>query len=260
MKNAKSFACFISVCFMLLGFQVMAAEVDAVLQWSDKTNLGTTVDGKVTAVYVKPGMTVKAGELLVELDQRYFKVKKLQSQSAMEYARLEMEEAQREKARATELFERTVLSEFDRQKADIDLARASAAYAKARADHQHAQLDAEYSQVVAPFDGVILKVLTAPGEIVVNQNESTVLVKMARANEMVADAQVNGDYLSGLAIGQSLDVAFRGQWYAGTISGFSLEPDDANANNRLYTISVVLPVDKASRPRAGEVSAVRLPD
>ncbi len=237
-----------------------AEDINAVLDWSEKRQLGTMISGMVTKVHVRPGMHVKAGDALLEMDQRYFKVRLLHEKARLEAARLQMEEAQREQERAIELFDRTVLSVFDRQKADIDLARAIASHAEAKANYEETRLDMEYSNFVAPYDGIVLNVLIAPGEVVVNENSSVTLVEIARADEMLVRCLLNSEQLSKLKIGQQVEAAFRGQWLDAEVHSMSMEADSTDSQAIRYLVTARLKVAPDDFARAGEASAIRLPD
>ena len=250
----------ISALFFLVGNTVHAVDVNAQLDWSDKRNLGTTISGKVDKVNVHPGANVQVGDVLVELDARYFKVKQMQAKARMQHTKLQMEEAQREQERAIELFDRTVLSVFDRQQADIQLASAQATHADARADFEMAKLDMEYSKIISPYSGIVLTVNVSPGEVVVNKDEVTTLIQVARADEMIARATVSADLLSKLKIGQSLDVAFRGQWQKGIVHNIRHLSGVSAGNAAQYSVEVKLPVEVDVGARAGEASAIRIAD
>jgi multidrug efflux system membrane fusion protein len=232
---------------------VWAAEINALLDWSDLRKLGTTVSGKVSKVMVRSGMKVKKGEPLLVLDQRTFNVRVQQSRAAMDHARLLMEEAQREQDRAIELYDRTVISDYERQQADIGLASAKAVFTKAKADYEQARLDKEYSQLNSPYDAVVLNVYVAPGEVVVNETESRVMLEIARADEMLVTTVLDGNQIASLQMGQKIDVAFRGQWTEGEIHSLSM-------NDKGYQLAVKLSVKPADNARAGEASAVRVSD
>lgn len=233
---------------------VQAAEINAVLEWADQRELGSTVSGEITRVTVRPGMSAAKGNLLLEFDQRNFKAMSNKTIAAVHSAKLLMEEAQREQDRAIELYDRTVLSDFDRQQADIGLAKARSHYAEARAARVTAAIEQEQSRIVAPYNAVILDVSVGEGEVVVNENQARVLITVARSNAMLASALVSSDQLSSVKVGQSLEVAFRGQWRKGEL--YSIKPQ----SNGQYRMHVLFSVAKDDNARAGEASAIRLPD
>ena len=239
---------------------VLAYEIDAVLDWSDKRSLGTTVNARVSSVNVKVGDVVKEGKLLLALDDRYFKAKQREAMSSLNHAKLLLEEAKTDQGRAIELYDRAVLSEFERHQADIALAQEKSVFSNAKSAYELATLDVEYSRIKAPFNSVILKVNTAVGEVIVNRTEANVLVEVARADEMTVKGFLSGEAVSKLNIDQKVDVAFRGGWEKGTIKELGLEPKTISEKVRFYEIVVSLPIDPSLNPRAGELSAIRIPE
>ncbi|MGD2116728.1 MAG: efflux RND transporter periplasmic adaptor subunit [Chromatiales bacterium] len=235
-----------------------AADIEAVLDWSGRAALGTTVNGKIIKVNVQAGDRVTQDQPLVELDGRYFQSRMELARAEMQHKKLLLEEAQREQARAAELFDRTVLSEFDRQKADNELAAAEAAYQAARTAYRTAQLDLEYSRILAPYDSIVLRVAAQPGEVVVNTNETRVLVEVARADQMLARALLSAEALASLKIGQSIQVAVQGQWLDGQLQRIGLQPASVSGRNALYEIEVSFPLNEQLPARAGEASALRI--
>ena len=248
---------FIMSWLLFFSAHAFAAEINAKLNWSDKRRLGTTVSGKVTAVNVRPGVVVNKEAVMLELDQRFFKVNLERSRAQTKAARLLLEEALREQDRTIELYDRTVISNYERQQADIQLSSARAEYAHAQAEYERARLELEYSQIVAPYDAVVIAVDTAIGEVVVNENESRTLVEVAKADQMLSLAEVSSDQISGISIDQEMDVAFRGKWQSGQVD--SITPLTPGSEQK-YLLSVRFAVKPDSAARAGEASAIRLPD
>ena len=235
----------------------LTAEINAKLDWSDLRRLGTTVSGKVTQVNVRPGVIARQDDILVELDQRFFKMNLERTRAERQAARLKLEEGQREQDRAIELYDRTVISDFERQQADIQLSAARAHYARTQAEYERAKLEQEYSLIRAPYDAVIIAVDTAIGEVVVNENESHVLVKVARADQMLSLAEVSSEQVSGVNVDDDIEVAFRGKWLEGKVEAIMpLKP----GQEQRYLLSVRFSVDPQAAARAGEASAIRLPD
>ncbi len=242
---------------------LFAAEVDATLDWADRRDLGTTVTAKVSAVNVSPGMRISLGTVMIALDSRLFEIRQQRARAMMKAAGLALKEAELEQERAIELYDRTVLSQFDRRQADVGLAKAQASYAEASAEHQMAALDIEYSQLLAPYDARVLFVDAAPQEVIFSELQSPVLVSIARDNQMRSVAQLSGEQLTGLTLGQSMQVAFRGQWRDGVVESIQLQSTSltpGEAAKPLYSVAVIFDVDPALQPRAGEKSAIRLPD
>jgi multidrug efflux system membrane fusion protein len=138
----------------------------------------------VSKVPAGTGQRVKRGELLVSLDPRGFRARLNSARAESARAQAMLEEARREDERASELYDRTLLSDHERTKASIALREAEAVAAQAAASLVQARLDHERSQLKAPFDGLVLAVRAAPGQSIVSEYQSNPLVELASDSRM----------------------------------------------------------------------------
>ncbi len=168
--------CLLGIC---VSVAAVAADVPAVVGWSQKVELGTLVSGVVGEVHVRPGQIVSKGDELISLDGRSFSGQVNRRLAAYKYAKAALEEAEREDERAVELYDRTVLSDFERNQALIALHSARARAEAAHVDLIEARLELERSVVRAPFDGIVLAVNVSPGQTVVSEWQSQPLVTLA---------------------------------------------------------------------------------
>ncbi|CAH0530380.1 efflux RND transporter periplasmic adaptor subunit [Vibrio hippocampi] len=113
------------------------AQVDA----TDRAQLSFQVAGQISAVDVKMGETVQAGEVLATLDPTDYQV-------ALDARQAEFNLAKSQFERAKRLFDQKLISadEFDRRETQYKAATASL--------HQ-AESDLGYTQIIAPFDGTV---------------------------------------------------------------------------------------------------------
>lgn len=121
----------------------IAARVDLVgTTASDKTiNLSARIGGYVQDVLASAGDRVKAGDLLVMLDDR-----EVREQLAAAEAQLKLAES--EFRRARQLFDRNAASEQE-------LTAAESAFTTARAQVDRTKVLVSYARVTAPIDGVV---------------------------------------------------------------------------------------------------------
>jgi len=188
--------------------------------------------------------TVSKGQLLVQLDTRPFESAQHEAEAQAHKHKLNRDEAERELQRTRELYERTVISVHDLQLGEIAFASADADYASARAELEMAQLRLGYATVQAPFAGLVLEVAVAPGVTVVNTQQATSMVTLARDRPMVARARVAAEEAGALSPGQSATVEVDGQSYPGKVVQIGAEAD---ASGR-YELSVSFdPGDAALR-------------
>jgi RND family efflux transporter MFP subunit len=214
-----------SLVVCLAATSASAADYPAELAWTQRVILSTPVSGVVASVPVVSGDRVSEGQVLVQLDKRPFKsaLRKASAQ-ALKY-KLNREEAERELQRTRELYERTVISVHDLQVGEIAFASAEADYASARAELEAAQLHLEYAAVQAPFAGLVLEVTVAPGETVVNTQQATPMVTLARDRPMLARARIPAEEAGVLSPGQSASVDANGQSYPAKIVQIGSEAD-----------------------------------
>lgn len=168
----------------LLNGSLVAGELTGVLAWGERMDMGSLVSGMVSEVPVRAGQRVSRGDLLLGLDRRGFRADLDGAIAEAAHAQARLEEAQREDERATELYDRTLLSEHERALAITVLREAEAVAARASANLEKARLAHERSQLTAPFDGVVIAVHAAPGQAVLSDHQVAALVELAGDTHM----------------------------------------------------------------------------
>ena len=243
---------------LLMGGTAGASELAATLGWAQRAELGTLVSGVVSAVAVRPGQSVAAGEELLRLDDRGFRAQVAEAKAGVAQALVHYEEAERESRRADELYDRTVLSEHELQLAKIGFEEARAALQAARARSTQKELDLERSRILAPFDAVVLRVEVGPGQVVVSDLQSRPLVVVAERGRMVARALATVEQLAGLEAGKNLQVGVRGDWLDGRVSHMGLEPESGSGVDARYLLEVSVETTPGGRRlHAGEPAVIR---
>jgi multidrug efflux system membrane fusion protein len=233
-------------------------QVDGVVTWSQRVELGTLVSGVISQVHVRPGQSVKRGDTLVELDDRGFAGQVQRWRAEYRHAKGLLEEAEREDERAAELYDRTVLSDFERNQALLALDAARAHLALVNAHLVDARLDLERSQIKAPFDGVILQVNAVPGQTVISEMQVQPLVALADNTRMTVRAELEAGAAARAAIGQRVALGARGRQFEGTVAYVGMEPMPADGTGLRYAVQVDVDPDQASGLRVGEKVSVEL--
>ncbi len=244
-------------CSLLIGGDLLAKDVQAVLDWRQRVELGTLVDGVVNKVNVTVGQHVNRGTLLVELDQREIQARLAWAEARAAAAKLQHDEARRELDRALDLYDRTLISDHERKQAEVDAAKADALVLMAEAELTHIRLKREYSRIKAPFDGVVIGIDIHQGQALVNQLQSLPVVTLVDSSRMKAVVQVSVDAANELKIGGAVKVGVRGEWIDGEISSIGLEPQ-ANSDGSGYRMEVLFTPQELMQLRAGEPVVVRI--
>ena len=225
-------------------------------------DISARVAGYVQSIQVDDNQFVKAGQTLVELDQRDFKValdqakaQTLQRRADVDQAQATYDRAKLDYDRGVDLFHNkvTAKSEFDSATATFKaasgaLASAQANLAAAEAAQANAELQLSYTAIVAPADGVVAKKTVETGHRI---QPGQALMAVVERNVWVL-GNFKETQLAQMCVGQHVDVkidsvpghAFSGHvdsLQPGTGSTFALLPPD-NATGNFTKIVQRLPV------------------
>lgn len=241
----------------LLGWThaVVAADVPAVLYWSQRVELSPPVSGIVQTVNVEAGQQVKKGQVLLSLDNVAFQARLAESGAAINRYREEAADAKRELERAQELYNRTVLAttELDQAKLRQSRAQSQLSEAEARLKQNSKYLDDTFLR--APFDALVVSRMVEPGQAVASGLQPQPLLVLAKSGEMLARAKLSVEQIEKLKIGQMVTVETGQHSYSGRIKTLGLEPLAKDAG--LYPVDVVFPVKIPLR--AGLPGVLKLP-
>jgi RND family efflux transporter MFP subunit len=131
-----------------------------------QSDLGFRVSGKILERSVNMGQRVQKGQVLMRLDSVDLKLSLAAQQANVEATRAKYIQAQADEARAAVLVETRAVSrqEYDQARAALDSAKAQleAAEAQARVSNN----SSEYAVLLADADGVIVRTLSEPGQVV----------------------------------------------------------------------------------------------
>lgn len=244
----------LGMALLLLSTPLSAADYDARLQWERRVELSTPVRGVISEVPAQAGQRVEAGGVLVRLDDRGFRAAVSEARSRLKSLEAVRAEARRERDRAEELYDRTVLSDHELQIAINEAKKAEADYAAARAALVQARLNLEYSAIRAPFNALVIDVQAEQGQTVLSDLQPTTLVTVAAADSMIARAALTEQQVESLQVGQSATVRLGERRHSGKIKSIGLEP----VGDGKYPIAVSFALDQ-QRYRVGQAAVIELP-
>ncbi len=203
----------------------LAAELVGRVYWAQQVALSTAVAGVVEEVRVSPGQRVEQGALLLRLRQDHLQADLAAAEAGVKAATLRWEEAGRELQRANELYERGVLSDTELVAAQLAEAEAAARQKQALAARARARYVLEHSEIRAPFDGVVLRRLAQPGQVVAVAMQPPSLLVLARWGRLAVSARVEAAVARGLRQGMSVQVLWRGKRQPASITYLGLAGD-----------------------------------
>lgn len=139
---------------------------DGVVEAVRTSSIGADISGRVTALLVHAGDKVKAGQVLLRIDERVANQQALATQSQVAAAQAQLDAAKADFERRQSLYQQKFLS-----KAALDRAEAEYKSAAAQAKAQIAQATAAGVQtglhtIAAPYDGIVAETLVELGDMV----------------------------------------------------------------------------------------------
>lgn len=184
-----------------------AAEFPARLEWAGRVNLSVPVSGVVDQVLAQPGQRVKKGQLLASLEPTLFKAAVAETRAELDRLSEEQAEAARDLERARELYARTVASTTELDAARLRHARTQAGLAAAQARVERSRRLLAESELRAPFEALILARQAEPGLIVASQCQPPALFSVARAEEILVRALIDGTQAAQMRLGAEAQVS-----------------------------------------------------
>lgn len=178
--------------------------------------LSADADGIVSRIAADSGTSVKAGDLLVELDTTVEVAQLASAQARAELAKINLD-------RAKELWDRQANS-----KSEYDTAEATAKQADADVLALKAQIAKK--QLRAPFDGRVGIRLVNVGQFVPRGKD---MIPLQKLDPIYVNFNVPQQQLADLAIGQKIAVsidAFAGQQFTGSVSAINAVVDPSTRN------------------------------
>jgi HlyD family secretion protein len=147
----------------------------------EEAKIASQIVGRVIAVEVKDGQRVKAGDILVRLDELPARARLDSSlariealRAAISRAEADRDKAQRDLARISQLADRQVVTPTELADARSAMSKAVAAASQARNELMEAeamlrasQQDLDYATIRAPIDGAIAALDVEVGEVVI---------------------------------------------------------------------------------------------
>lgn len=184
-----------------------------------KVNISGHVIGKIERLYFEEGDWVEKGQKLVDLEKVTFRAQADSMASVVanrridvQRARINLENAQRNWARAQSLSKQGILTEemLDRARFEVDTARTALASAEeavrqAEAGLRQAAEDVQRTTIVAPMSGRIVQKNAQEGEVVITgtmNNPGSVIAVLADLSEVLVEAEVGETEVVRVRVGQ----------------------------------------------------------
>ncbi len=179
-----------------------AVSVGVVTLSSQPVSLASELPGRVTApqvAQVRPqvrglirsrlfteGSTVRAGQVLYEIEPDSYRIALASAQASLERSQATLEAARLTAQRRSDLFKIEAVSQQDLQDAQVALQQAQADLAAARAARDAAQLNLDRTRVTAPIGGRVDVSSVTPGALV-TADQTTALTTVRQTDPIQVD-------------------------------------------------------------------------
>lgn len=248
------------------------------IQARTRVNVGSTITAEIRGIHVKDGQWVKAGDLLVTLDQERFLQDRVRADLALSGARQDLKGAQaaydkqaRTFQRREELHAQGIVSSEDHQQEKLNLENATTALERAKVSVRQAEAALAQAQdllsktvIRAPMAGQVTGLKAEKGEMAIAGQTNlagAVLMVISDLSEMMAELKVGELDVVKAKVGQPAEVAvdalpgkvFQGSVF--TVASGTERPAGTSFNNTQEAQSYKVRIRLEGKP--AELAALR---
>lgn len=229
-------------------------KTDARAQGISSPLVAAEVAGVVRRVAVRPGQSVRKGELLLELDATDAQLQAQEAQALQRQAQAQLREREKEKDRAQSLFDQEFISraQWDAALLSYDMAKEQARAAQSRAELAGRGLSK--ARVLAPADGVVTELEKVAGDFV---RVGDPLLRVNNTTDAVLIMRVDQVYLDQMRVGLPVWVRWQGQELQTVLASMS---PAIEANSRSFLAYAKAPQDLLKAPGAFVDARIELPE
>lgn len=130
-------------------------EYPATIKGSVDVDIRPKIDGYIEEVYVHEGEFVSKGQLLFKIDNPKYKQDVASFSAAVKAAEVAVSNAQLQVNKTTPLVEKGIVSDFQLQKAKLELETQKAQLLQAKAGYSNALSNVSYTNIKSPVNGVV---------------------------------------------------------------------------------------------------------
>jgi RND family efflux transporter MFP subunit len=175
------------------------------------TDIRSEVNGRISSVHVNPGDTIKAGQLLVELDPGSLRAQIDSARLGIASAKLRVTRARLEFDRMAALGKREFVNTKELENAETDYHLANNDLEMQGTQLRIMEDNLKKTSIVAPYDCTVLSVAARPGMVVTGAEsgrEGNTLMEIADLTRLRVEASINEIDVSAINVGMPVDITF----------------------------------------------------
>ena len=206
-----------------------------------KVDVGTQVSGIVSRLYVDYNSTVKAGQVIAELDRTNLLSELASARAMQKSAQSDLAYQQLNYERIKTLYEKGLVSTNDYDKAKLSYEQAKEAMVQRVENVKKAETNLGYATITSPIDGIVIKKEVEQGQTVASSFNTPTLFTIAQdLTQMRVIANVDeadiGEVKEGQRVTFMVD-AFPNDVFDGKVAQVRLEP---TTTSNVVTYEVVI--------------------
>ena len=216
--------------------------------------VGAQVSGRITAVHVKLGDTVKKDSLVAEIDSttQSNDLKTAQASLANVRAQRQESEADLENAQTTLIRQQTIFRNQAGSKADLDSAEANVKKITAQIAALDAQITSgevavetaranlSYTRITAPMDGTVLAIVNQQGQTVNAAQSAPTIVILGQVDRMIVRTEISEADVVKVKVGQPIYFTILGDpntRYEATLQSIEPAPESITSDSSITSSS-----------------------
>ena len=203
---------------------VLSVQANGTVEPVNIVEVKSKASGTIIRMPVDIGSSVKAGDLLVQIDPRDVQNQYDQAAADVSSATVQRSTALAQRNRSAELFKQKIITAQEMDAATLAFANADAALIKARTNLSIAKVRLEDATVRAPTNGTIIEKPVSPGMVITSATSSasggTTILRMADLSKVRIRAFVNETDIGNVKPGQAATVtvdAFPNRRFVGIV-------------------------------------------
>ncbi len=214
----------------------------------NKVEVGTQVSGVIEKILVDYNTTVKANQLIAELDKTNLKAALWEANAVLNTALNEQDYQQKNFERISKLYNSKVVSDTDYEEALYKLNNAKNVVDQRRSDLSRARTNLSYASIYSPIDGVVISRAVEVGQTVAASYATPTLFTIAQdLKQMQVEADVDEADIGQVKTGQRVTFtvdAYPDDSFSGNVTQVRLEPVE---ESNVITYTVIIKADNPEK-------------
>ncbi|MEH6581615.1 MAG: efflux RND transporter periplasmic adaptor subunit [Halioglobus sp.] len=218
--------------------------VPASVEAREATIISSRLMARITAIEVRAGDYVDAGQLLLTLESIDLQARVLQAREQVRAVKARLTEARQNLVRAKELHGKGLIAVADRDAAQANASSLEADFAASQQALEEAETAMSYTEIRSPIAGRVVDRFAEPGD---TASPGTTLLSLYNPFSLWAEARVREQLALSLDVGHELRVEIPSLEKSMTARIEEIVPA-ADPGSRSFLVKAVLPSDQGLLP------------